>query len=99
VKLADLRKITVKKQLRIRFPLSNGMECVLNEHGVAQVPALRATTGLNLEEELARAQNFLVEPAGAPAQEKPKARSYTREELSALAAPASREAPREEHED
>ena len=40
--LSDLRKVTVKKHLRIRFPLSNGMECVVNEHGIAQVPALRA---------------------------------------------------------
>jgi hypothetical protein len=67
MKLADLRKVTVKKHLRIRFHLSNGMECVVNEHGVAQVPALRAVPSFNLEEELVGVQAFVVEPAGAGA--------------------------------
>ena len=52
MKLADLRKLSIKKQLRIRFRLKNGMECVINEHGVAQVPALQAPPEFNLEEEL-----------------------------------------------
>lgn len=30
MRLLDLRKVTVKKNLRIRFSLSNGMECVVN---------------------------------------------------------------------
>ena len=87
MKLSDLRKVTVKKHLRIRFSLSNGMECVVNEHGVAQVPALRAVPAFNLEEELVGVQAFVVEPAddGAKDKGKPKARSYTRHEMAALA--------------
>lgn len=102
MKLADLRKVTVKKRLRIRFPLSNGMECVVNEHGIAQVPALRAVPAFNLEEELVGVQAFVVEPADAGGKDngKPKARSYTRDEMTALAtAGAGAEAAHGEHED
>lgn len=102
MKLADLRKITVKKHLRIRFPLSNGMECVVNEHGVAQVPALRAVPAFNLEDELVGVQVFMVEPVDALDKKKggPKPRSYTRDELVVLAtAGAAGEPVHDEHED
>src|SRR5438034_1403626 len=46
----------------IRFSLPNGMECVLNEHGIAEVPAMRAAGDFNLEEELGRAAQFTLEP-------------------------------------
>jgi hypothetical protein len=84
--LADLRKVTVRNQVRIRFGLSNGMECVLNEHGIAQVPALRAVPSFNLEDELASAEQFLVEPATPGDNNPARARSYTREEMTAWAA-------------
>jgi len=106
VKLSDIRKITVKKQLRIRFPLSNGMECVVNERGIAQVPALHGVPAFNLEDELTGAQVFLVEPAGPPAKDKdkdkaaPKARKYTRAEMTTLAtASAGATATHDDHED
>ena len=102
--LSDLRRVTVKKQLRIRFALSNGMECVLNEHGVAQIPALRAAPNFNLEDEVAGAAQFLVEPAAS--EEKPKAapRRYSRHEMETLmaalaAAGTSGETKHDEHED
>jgi len=96
--LADLRKVTVKKQLRIRFTLSNGMECLLNEHGIARVPDLRSVPAFNLEEELAGAQEFLVEPAAVGEKEKPKPRRYSRGELAALAGSGAQAAP-DEHEE
>jgi hypothetical protein len=102
MKLSDLRKVTVKKRLRIRFPLSNGMECVVNEHGIARVPALRAVPSFNLEEELAGVREFVVEPAdtGEKDRGKPKARSYTRDEMTAFAtAGAGAEAGHDEHDD
>src|SRR5579884_2299095 len=83
--LADLRRVTVKKNLRIRFSLSNGMECVVNEHGVAQVPALRAVPAFNLEDDLSRAQEFLIETT-AVEKDKPKPRRCTRDELAAMTA-------------
>jgi len=102
MKLSDLRKVTVKKRLCIRFRLSNGMECVVNEHGIAQVPALRTVPTFNLEQELVGVQTFVVEPAndGEKDKGKPKARSYTRGEMTALAtAGGGVEAAAGEHED
>jgi hypothetical protein len=100
--LADLRKVTVKKNLRIRFALSNGMECVLNEQGVARVPALNGVPSFNLEDELANAREFSVEPAddAEKGKNKAKPRSYTREEIAVLATAApGGDAGREEHEE
>jgi len=84
--LSDLRKITVKKHLLVRFRLSNGMECVMDEHGVARVPELRAVPGFSLEDELAQAQNFVVEPAGVSEKDKGrvKPRSCSRAEIEAM---------------
>jgi hypothetical protein len=100
--LSDLRKVTVKKHLRIRFNLSNGMECVVNEHGIAQVPALRTVPSFNLEQELGGVQAFVVEPAdaGENNKAKPKARTYSRDEMKVLAAAGSgAETGHDEHED
>ena len=102
MKLSDLRRVTVRKNLRIRFPLSNGMECVLNEHGIAQVPALRAVPAFNLEEELAAAREFVVEPAGAiekdKARQKPP-RRYTRDEMATLVTAGGGAVGHDEHEE
>ena len=102
MKLSDLRRVTVKKNLRIRFPLSNGMECVLNEHGIAQVPELRAVPAFNLEDELAAVGEFVVESASATEKDKvkQKARRYTRDEMAALTiAGTGGPAAHDEHED
>ena len=48
MKLVDLRKVAVRQQLRIRFQISNGLECVVDQHGVAHVPALRGIPDFNL---------------------------------------------------
>jgi hypothetical protein len=104
MKLSDLRKITVKKHLRIRFALSNGMECIVDEHGIAKVPALRAVPTFNLEEEMAGVQAFVVEPAdggdGDKDKLKVKLRYYTRDEMAALVtAGTGAAAAHDEHED
>ena len=99
MKLADLRKVATKQNVRVHFPLSNGMECVLNEFGVAQVPALKATADFNLEDELARAQVFSLEPVSGSPREKAQPRSFTREQMCALAASGPASAPREDHEE
>jgi len=102
MKLSDLRRLTVKRNLRIRFPLSNGMECVLNEHGIAQVPALRAVPAFSLEDELVAAREFVVETAASSEKDKAKSpsRRYTREEMAALAtAGAAGAAAHDDHED
>jgi len=78
------------------------MECVVNEHGIAQVPALRAVPAFNLEDELAGVQDFVVEPADAGEKDKgkPKARNCTREEIAGLATAGTGAASaHDEHED
>jgi hypothetical protein len=84
VTLADLRKLSIRKQLKIRFQLANGMECVVTEHGVAQVPALRRAPDFNIEQELAAVSQFTLEPAKVAPKTAAKPNSVTREELAAL---------------
>ena len=85
MRLAELRKITIRKNARIRFTLANGMECVVNEHGVAQIPALRAIPELNLEMELAAVERFVLEPVAAGGKNA-RAEALTRSEVEALGA-------------
>ena len=93
MKLADLRKLSIRRQVRIRFPIRNGMECVVNEHGIAQVPALHAIPDFNLEQELASASAFVLEPVAAGS-----ARNLVREDLDAMIA-AGGSAADPEHEE
>ncbi|HLY19441.1 MAG TPA: hypothetical protein VKR61_19575 [Bryobacteraceae bacterium] len=98
--LADLRKVTVKKRLRIHFTLSNGMECMLNEHGIAKVAALRAPPSFNLEDELAGVREFRVEPVvGEKEKERLKSRKYSRDEMTALATDAPGATAHDDHEE
>ena len=100
MRLVDLRKVTVKKHLRIRFSLSNGMECVVNEHGIAQVPALHSVPGFNLEDELVSADNFVVEPASSGAKTKASPTSYNRSQMAAfISAGSATQTSLDEHED
>jgi hypothetical protein len=98
MKLVDLRKLTIRRQTRIRFLLANGMECVLNEHGVAQVPALHGIPDFNLEQELAAAREFQFDTLTADPKAPVKSRTIRREELAALA-DASPTADIHEHEE
>jgi hypothetical protein len=84
MKLADLRKLTIRRHIRIRFPLANGMECVLNEQGVARVPALKGVPDFNLEQELAAAQEFQFDTPAADPKMPVRTRTLRREELAAL---------------
>ncbi|MDE3164323.1 MAG: hypothetical protein KGN36_00840 [Acidobacteriota bacterium] len=100
MKLVDLRKLAIKQQQRIRFQARNGMECVLNERGVAQVPALNRVPDFDLEQELSAASTFVLETVAAGPKQPSRTRTVGREELSALvsAAPAGA-AHHDEHDD
>jgi len=83
--LGDLRKLAIRKQIRIRFSLRNGMECVIGEDGVARVPALQAQPEFKLEQEFAEAGSFVLEPVTSPGQKNPpKPSSLGRAELAAM---------------
>jgi hypothetical protein len=84
MKLGDLRKYAVRQQTRVRFSLANGLECVVNERGIAQVPALQAIPDFNLEQELAGAQQFQLDTLPADPKQPIKTRAIRREDLAAL---------------
>jgi hypothetical protein len=90
MKLNDLRRLTIRQRVRVRFGLSNGMECIVNEHGISRVPQLNAPGDFNLEDELALAQRFSVEPVevGGTKGGVAKPRSLSRSELQAMTASA-----------
>lgn len=95
MKLMDLRKLSVRRQSQIRFRMRNGLECVITERGIAQVPAWKGIPDFNLEEELAAAGEFLLEPVPPdPRKGAPKPHPITRDEFSRLVsdAPATVEA-------
>jgi len=99
VKLADLRRLAIRKQARIHFRIANGMECVVDEHGVARVPELKGIPDFNLEQELASAQQFLLDPVVPVDPKKPaNPRALARQELAALtdASPSTAAADHEE---
>jgi hypothetical protein len=100
MKLTDLRKLTVKKHLRIHFRLQNGLECIIDEHGLAQIPALNKVPDFNLEQELVSVGEFVLEMT----KEKDKkgvARRETlaREQMAAMASGPAAGAVAAEHEE
>jgi len=100
LKLADLRKLAIRGQSKIHFRIRNGRECVINEQGIAQVPGWHGIPDFNLEDELAAAAEFLLEPVSAPEKGKsaPRPRQIGRQELESMvsAAPSAAAAAHEE---
>jgi hypothetical protein len=99
MKLAELRKLSIRRQSRIRFRIRDGMECVISEHGIAQVPGLNRVPDFNLEEELAAAGEFHLEAvAGDGRKNSPRPQILSRDQLAALAS-GSTAAAAVEHEE
>ena len=90
--LLDLRKLSISRQITIRFKLRNGMDCVISENGVAKVPALKGVPGFNLEHELSAADEFQLAapPSDKPAKDAAKPTTLTRVQLAAMAGGGSR---------
>jgi hypothetical protein len=100
MKLADLKKVSIRQHSRIHFKLRNGMECIIGEDGIAQVPGLHGVPNFNLEEELGAATEFLVEPVVALGQKNaPRPRNLKREELAAITGGAPAAAAANDHDD
>jgi hypothetical protein len=99
MKLADLRKLSIRQNLKIRFQLSNGMECIITEHGVAQVPALRRAPDFNLEQELVSISEFVLDSLTQDQKRPIAPRRVDREELTRMAAPAGSAAGAEHEEE
>ena len=56
VQIASGPKFFNQDPKMIRFVMRNGMECVVTQHGIAQVPALKGIPDFNIERELAEKQ-------------------------------------------
>src|SRR5580698_3978605 len=90
MKLTDLRKLTVKKHLRVHFHLQNGLECIVDEHGLAQIPALNKVPDFNLEQELVAVTEFVLEmPKVTDKKGVAKRETLSREQMSAMTNPAA----------
>lgn len=89
MKLADLRKLSVRQNLKIRFQLPNGLECIITEQGVARIPALSRAPDFNLEQELVSIGEFILEPAAAGKKASETTKRLRREEMESLVAPNS----------
>jgi hypothetical protein len=97
--LTDLRKLTIRKQIQIRFRLRNGMECVITDKGIAKVPALQSRPDFNLDEELAAASEFLIDTVAPLGKKAEKPRTLRRDELAAMFDSAPSAAPAHDHDD
>jgi len=100
MKLTDLRKLTVKKHLRVHFHLENGMECIIDEHGLAQIPALNKVPDFNLEQELVAVREFVLEmPKETDKKGVAKRQTLAREQLAAMTSAPSGGAAVADHEE
>ena len=99
MKLVDLRKLAIKKQHRIRFHMRNGMECVMDQRGVALVPGLDRIPDFNLEQELEAASTFVLEPLNVGEKNAPKSRTLAREELAVMVSAGPGAGHHDEHDD
>jgi hypothetical protein len=84
MKLADLRKLSIRKHMKIRFQMSNGMECVITEHGLAQIPALKQIPDFNVEQELCSVSKFVLEPVNVAKKPTVVSKSIDRQELTSM---------------
>ena len=88
MKLADIRKLAIRQQYRIAFVLKNGLECVVTEHGIAQVPSLATVPDFSLESELPSVQRFSLQPvvSGEKKKKVPPVQTVSYEQLAAMTA-------------
>jgi hypothetical protein len=100
MKLTDLRKLTVKKRLRIHFHLQNGLECIIDEHGLAQIPALNKVPDFNLEQELVSVSEFVLEmPRETDKKGVARRETLAREQMAAMTSAQAGGATAADHEE
>jgi hypothetical protein len=64
MKLADVRRVAIRKQVRIHFRLPNGLDCTVTEGGLVKIPDLRSVPDFNVETILPSVQSFEMEAVG-----------------------------------
>lgn len=66
MRLTDVRRLAIQDSVRVRFAVAQGLECVVDHHGIARVPTLASTPDFNLESALESAQEFTLESVPLP---------------------------------
>lgn len=99
MKLADVRKVAIRKGTKIRFAVSDSLECVINEHGIAQVPGLAGLPEFNLEDALRGASQFTLEPVSSDKKKPLASQLVTAQQLAAMAAAGGPEQPHHDEHD
>ena len=93
--LLDLRRYAIRQGMRIHFTLEPAGECIVNEHGVLQIPSLRGTPSFTLDATLGSVEEFTL----APVRESAKRQRISRQELESLLGEAPRAAASHAQED
>jgi hypothetical protein len=100
MKLSEIRRLAIRKQVRVHFSLANGTECLITEGGLAQVPLLKQVPDFNLEDQLAQVASFCVETVGGAKLEKPQVTSRDQlEKMIAAMNPANAGAAAHDHDE
>lgn len=85
VRLADLRRYAIFNRTAILYRDPNGRQARVNRKGIIEIPAVAGAPPYNIEEVLAVAEEFSLEPEGPKAQP----RRLTRPQMAGLLASAA----------
>jgi hypothetical protein len=90
MKLADVRRVAIRKQVRIHFRLPNGLDCTVTEGGLVKIPELKSVPDFNVETILPSVQSFEMEAVGMEVDRRKKVLSVPElEKLVAATAPGA----------
>jgi hypothetical protein len=78
--LQDLRRYAIRNRVRVRFHVEPAGDCLVDEHGLLKIPALRGAANFDVGALLDSVDQFVLDPVQDAA--KPKKLSKT--ELQAL---------------
>ncbi len=85
VKLHDLRRYAVLNRTPITYSDASGRKARVKRNGIVEIPGLAGAPPYNIEDVLADAQEFVLEPEDPKAQ----VRRLSRPEIAALLASSS----------
>lgn len=92
VKLSDLRRYAILNRIPITYLDQSGRKARVNRKGIVEIPGITGAPPYNVEEVLAAAQEFVLEPEDPKAQVRRLSRQQIVELLGSSApAPAPKE--------
>ena len=80
-----MRQYAIRKGVRVVFRVEPAGDCLVDEHGLVKVPALKAVPSFNVESLLSSVDQFALETPGDP----PRRQKLSRAEIEALLGPAA----------